>query len=54
MHLATCFFVECRGRIIEGAERGQLLGSFFFFFFTSCALFYSSSRYKDYVQRELW
>ena len=29
---------------------------FFFlvFFFISCALFYSSSRYKDYVQRELW
>jgi len=23
----------------------------FFFFFSSCALFYSSSRYKDYVQR---
>jgi len=22
---------------------------FFFFFFVSCALFYSSSRYKDYV-----
>jgi len=25
--------------------------SFFSFFFFSCALFYSSSRYKDYVQR---
>jgi len=24
---------------------------FFFFFFFSCALFYSSSRYKDYGQR---
>ena len=24
---------------------------FFSFFFVSCALFYSSSRYKDYVQR---
>ena len=24
---------------------------FFLFFFVSCALFYSSSRYKDYVQR---
>jgi len=39
------------GCVVEIVCGPNLMTFFFPFFFFSCALFHSSSRYKDYVQR---
>jgi len=43
--------ISIAGCVEEMVRDPNPMSFFFFFFLFSCALFYSSSRYKDYVQR---
>jgi len=43
--------ISIAGCVVEMVRYPNLMSFFFFFFLFSCALFYSSFRYKDYVQR---
>jgi len=51
-HRVEISIAGCVGEMVRDPNPMSFFSFFlFFFFFVSCALFYSSSRYKDYVQR---